>query len=128
MQLDNFKYNTQGGNASARGKAPTAYLPKDNVSEAALKIAIWEETLRRFNIAEARYRGAQTQSQTSVANEDKAGCFSPAPVEHYYEQPLPLAASPRHLSIRFNANKNSLKRGWANGSAEAAPPPFSLLL
>lgn len=59
MQLDNFKYNTQGGNASARGKAPTAYLPKDGASEAALKIAIWEETLRRFNIAEARYRGAQ---------------------------------------------------------------------
>ncbi len=93
MQLDNFKYDTQGGTVSGRGSVPSARLPLNNGSEEALKIAIWEETLRRYDIAESRYRDVKTKVRTSVENEDKAGCFSTASVEKYYEQPLPAESS-----------------------------------
>ena len=32
---------------------------------------------------------AKTKASVSVEDEDKAPCFSEAPVEHYYEAPVP---------------------------------------
>lgn len=115
MQLDNFKYNNQGGNTTAKEKTPTARLPLFSNSEPALKVAIWEETLRRYKIAEARFKGVKTQVQTSVANEDKAGCFSPAPIEKYYEQPLSKASS------SFNTDEWKHKMNEVSAAFKAFP-------
>lgn len=88
MKLDNFKYATQGGTTS--GKPEKEYvqlLPLDCSSPDAVRTAIWKETLRRYNIAQSRYKLYKAKALTSVASEDTTGCFSPAPKEVYYEAP-----------------------------------------
>ena len=55
----------------------------------ATRQAIWAESMKRYDFAVEAYQRAKTQSQVSVADEDKAPSFSAAPVEKYYEAPLP---------------------------------------
>ena len=85
-QLDNFKFETQGSGSGRGGSAST--LPLDCSSPAAIRQNIWTETLRRYKIAQDRLTQAISRSQTQVDNEDSAGCYSQAPVETYYEEPL----------------------------------------
>lgn len=93
MRLDNFKYATQGGTASGkRDKEYVQLLPLDCSSPDAVRSAIWKETLRRYNIAQSRYKLYKARALTSVANEDTTGCFSPAPKEVYYEAPAGAGA------------------------------------
>ena len=88
--LDNFKYNAMGAPADQRGNVRVAYLGLDDEKGAdATRQAIWAEVMKRYDFAVEAYQRAKTQSQVSVADEDKAPSFSAAPVEKYYEAPLP---------------------------------------
>ena len=88
--LDNFKYNAIGAPADQRGNVRVAYLGLDDEKGAdATRQAIWAEVMKRYDFAVEAYQRAKTQSQVSVADEDKAPSFSAAPVEKYYEAPLP---------------------------------------
>lgn len=96
--LDNFKYNAMGTWPNRNGNYPAVYLPlEDAGSEEGIRQAIWSEVLKRYNFATDNYEKAKTRSSVSVADEDKAPCFSDAPVEKYYEAPIP--AEKQHLDI-----------------------------
>lgn len=97
-ELDNFKYNTQGGmyGPHAQG-AQGVILPLDD-DEDAIREAIWREVLMRYEFARNMYEQVKTRASVSVADEDKAPCFSKAPVEHYYE--APLAAGMQKMDIK----------------------------
>lgn len=88
-ELDNFKYNGQGSvvGPNAQG-ARGVVLPLDNDAPDAIREAIWRETLRRYEYARNVYDQTKTRAAVSVEDEDKAPCFSEAPVEHYYEPPV----------------------------------------
>ncbi len=88
-KLDNFKYSTQGQQMVQRQatSAPTM-LPLDDNATEGIRAAIWKETNKRYKFACQVYDETKTKAATSVANEDKADCFSDAPVEKYYEQPI----------------------------------------
>ena len=76
--------------ADQRGNVRVAYLGLDDEKGAdATRQAIWAEVMKRYDFAVEAYQRAKTQSQVSVADEDKAPSFSAAPVEKYYEAPLP---------------------------------------
>ena len=88
-KLDNFKYISQG-QQTIQGRAissPTA-LPLDDNATDGIRAAIWEETNSRYKYACQVYDETKTKAATSVANEDKADCFSDAPVAKYYEEPI----------------------------------------
>ena len=88
-KLDNFKYMSQG-QQTMQGRAisaPTA-LPLDDDATDGIRAAIWEETNSRYKYACQVYDETKAKAATSVANEDKADCFSDAPVEKYYEKPI----------------------------------------
>lgn len=87
--LDNFKYNPMGIYPMGQGNYGGAVLPYEDDCEAAIRQAIWREVLRRYMFATIIYDKTKTQANVSVADEDKAPCFSAAPVEKYYEAPLP---------------------------------------
>ena len=53
-----------------------------------LRAGIWSEVRRRYDFDVNVYRETQAKVSTNVADEDTAACFSKAPVEQYYEQPL----------------------------------------
>lgn len=90
MELDNFKYNPMGSPTTTRTSSSKAYLPIEGDNwEDAIRQAIWAETESRYEFAVESYQQAKTKSTVSVADEDKAPCFSEAPVEKYYEAPLP---------------------------------------
>ena len=90
MELDNFKYNPMGSPTTTRTSSSMAYLPVEGDNwEDAIRQAIWAETESRYEFAVQSYQQALTKSKVSVADEDKAPCFSEAPVEKYYEAPLP---------------------------------------
>lgn len=91
--LDNFKYTTQGTQTvQGAAIAKPAMLPlEDNVSDG-IKAAMTKEVNSRYNYACTMYQQAKAKAATSVANEDKAPCFSDAPVEHYYEPAIPASA------------------------------------
>ena len=90
MELDNFKYNPMGSPTTTRTSSSMAYLPIEGDNwEDAIRQAIWAETESRYEFAVESYQQAKTKSTVSVADEDKAPCFSEAPVEKYYEAPLP---------------------------------------
>lgn len=93
MSLDNFKYTTQG-QQTMRGMAimPPAILPLDDNATEGLKAAIAREVNNRYDFACVMYNQAKAKMSTSVANEDKAPCFSKALAEHYYAAPIPAAA------------------------------------
>ena len=90
--LDNFKYTSQGGRMTRTGQVEQGVmLPLDNGNADALKEAIWRGVLSRYDHAVEVWGQTRSQANVSVADEDKAGCFSEAPVEKYYEEPLPAA-------------------------------------
>lgn len=91
-ELDNFKFQSQGEYPNS---LPT-YLPLEDEADAGIRTAIWRETLKRYEFASAIYEQTKIQASTSVGNEDKAPCFSDAPVEKYYEAPV----SQQQLNIR----------------------------
>lgn len=86
--LDNFKYTVVGTPISNSG--PTfAELPiDDEQNEDAIRQAIWMEVCGRYSFATEIYERTKAQSKVSVKGEDKSPCFSSAPVENYYEEPL----------------------------------------
>lgn len=90
-ELDNFKYNSQGAAVGlpGQGSAMGAYLPLEDRFTESIREAIWQETLKRYQIARDHYENAKTKASVSVEDEDKAPCFSESPVENYYEAPLP---------------------------------------
>lgn len=87
--LDNFKYNAMGIYPDRGGNYRAVYLPLEDDAEEGIRQAIWSEVIRRYDFATDSYEKAKTQSSVSVADEDKAPCFSAAPVEKYYEAPIP---------------------------------------
>ena len=88
-ELDNFKYNAQGGIAGPNAQgARGVILPLDDDASDAIREAIWRETLQRYEYARVMYDQAKTKASVSVEDEDKAPCFSAAPVEYYYEAPV----------------------------------------
>ena len=98
-ELDNFKYNLQGANVGPNGQgARGVILPLDDNATEGIREAIWRETLKRYEFARAMYDQAKTRATVSVADEDKAPCFSGAPAEHYYE--APLAAGKQKMDIK----------------------------
>lgn len=89
MELDNFKKNAMGTWKDRNGNYVAAFLPvDDSETDAAVKQAIWSEVLKRYEFAVQTYRATKAQSSVSVEDEDKAPCFSSAPVEKYFEAPL----------------------------------------
>ena len=89
-ELDNFKYNQQGGVAGEKSRgAQGVFLPLDDAASEAIREAIWRETLKRYEFARNMYDQVKTKTSMSVEDEDKAPCFSEAPVEDYYEAPVP---------------------------------------
>ena len=87
-RLDNFKLITQGAaNTQGRDIAPWVLPMNDNDVEG-IRAGIWSEVRRRYDFAVNVYRETQAKVSTNVADEDTAACFSVAPVEQYYEQPL----------------------------------------
>lgn len=90
MQLDNFKYNNMGTVTDENGNCYGRSLPlSDEGGEACVRQAIWKEVVERYDFAVEMYQKALTRNKVSVANEDKSDCFSTAPVEKYYEAPVP---------------------------------------
>lgn len=85
-EADNFKLNPMG--TSQVNNYSGSLLPLDDDGEAAIRDGIWKETLKRYRFAKDMYKQMETQSNVSVEGEDKSPCFSPAPVEEYYEAPL----------------------------------------
>lgn len=63
------------------------FLPLDDAAPEAIREAIWRETLKRYEFARNMYDQVKTKTSMSVEDEDKAPCFSEAPVEYYYEAP-----------------------------------------
>ena len=87
--LDNFKYITQGQqNIQGRALSMPTWLPMGADDTEGIKAAIWDETNRRYKYACKVYDETKAKAATSVANEDKAACFSDAPVEKFYEEPI----------------------------------------
>lgn len=87
MELDNYKYSIQ---ADPSGHDVVTF-PFDGSTDA-IATNIWSVTLDRYRLAKSVYEQTRSRAATTVADEDKAPCFSPAPVERYYEAPLPEAA------------------------------------
>lgn len=89
-ELDNFKYNPMGSPQTTRTSSSVAFLPVEGDDcEEAICQAIWAEVLSRYDFAVQSYQQVKTKSSVSVADEDKAPCFSESPVEKYYEAPIP---------------------------------------
>lgn len=93
MTLDNFKYSNQAiPQVYGRQTAQTVTLPFEDDATDGITTNIWNATLTRYRYAQAMYEQAKSKAATSAADEDKAPCFSKAPVETYYETPLPASA------------------------------------
>ena len=87
-KLDNFKYQNQGSGGTQRN-GYGINIPITGSIIPSMRQAIWHEVLRRYQIAVNNYNSAKAQAFTNTEDEDKASCFSQAPVERYYEQPIP---------------------------------------
>ena len=100
-ELDNFKYNNQGSGAMGKdarnGKG--VLIPVSGQVIPAMRQAIWKEVLRRYDVALGNLEQAKTKTLTGQDNEDKAPCFSKAPVEKYYE--VELAEDQKQLDAEF---------------------------
>lgn len=127
MSLDNFKFSTQGAPQKNR-QSPTVTIPYEDEASDAIKAKIWTATIQRYRYAEAAYEQALSKAATSTGNEDKAACFSAAPVEQYYEASpteqeisIDTAGWKRRLNkvtVVFN-NNPSLENGTATLNFEA---------
>ncbi len=91
-ELDNFKYMNQG-TQQYKGMAvsQSTMLPLDDNAYDGIRAAIWDETNKRYKYACKIYDETKTKMATSAENEDKAACFSDAPVEKYYEEPIEVS-------------------------------------
>lgn len=89
MTLDNYKYYPMGAEVSERGISFASLPIDDQDNEDAIRQAIWMESSSRYAFAVNMYEHTKAQTKVNVKNEDKAHYFSPAPVESYYEEPLP---------------------------------------
>lgn len=85
--FDNFKYNSQCVPSRDGRSASTVTIPYDDNAKDGITTNIWEATLTRYNYSLAAYQQAKSKASTTTADEDKAPCFSAAPVEKYYENP-----------------------------------------
>ena len=87
-ELDNYKFENQGiadsGNRGASGDA--VCLSGGPLRQ--YRDEIWYSAMNRYNTAVRRYEEATAKSRTDAEFEDKAPCFSDAPVESYYEEVL----------------------------------------
>lgn len=66
-------------------------IPIEN-DAAALRAAIWYNTDQKYKRSIELLMAVETNVKVKVENTDKAGDFSPAPVEKYLEKPVTLAA------------------------------------
>lgn len=99
--LDNFKYKNQGSGATGQNarNGQGVLIPLSGQVIPAMRQAIWKETLRRYDVALGNLEQAKSKTLTGQDNEDKAPCFSKAPVESYYEEDL--AEGQKHIDINF---------------------------
>ena len=74
---------------NGRQASQGALLPLTDGFSDALRESIWQETLARYEFARNQYESTKSKATVSVEDEDKAPCFSEAPVSSYYEAPLP---------------------------------------
>lgn len=82
-QLDNFKYTTQGTQQyQGMSVSQPTMLPLDDNATDGIRAAIWKETNSRYKYACQVFDEAKTKVATTAANEDKAACFSDAPVRN----------------------------------------------
>lgn len=100
-ELDNFKYKNQGSGATGQNarNGQGVLIPLSGQVIPAMRQAIWKETLRRYDVALGNLEQAKSKTLTGQDNEDKAPCFSKAPVESYYEEDL--AEGQKHIDINF---------------------------
>ena len=100
-ELDNFKYKNQGSGATGQNarNGQGVLIPLSGQVIPAMRQAIWKETLRRYDVALGNLEQAKSKTLTGQDNEDKAPCFSKAPVESYYEEDL--AEEQKHIDINF---------------------------
>ena len=87
MASDNFRIRQMGAVGNQFG-LPSALLPLDD-GEKAIRQAVWSETNSRYRFAVDVYQNERASRSVNVEQEDKAPCFSEAPVEKYSEAPLP---------------------------------------
>lgn len=88
-RLDNYKYTTQAVQSRQGQQAPVMLVSLDDDAAESLRASIWEELQKRYDTALSVYEQTKSKLTTSAAQEDKADCFSDAPVESYYEDPVP---------------------------------------
>ena len=90
MAFDNFKFNNQGSGATGQNarNGKGVVIPLTGAVTPAMRQGIWREVMRRYRVAEENLQQARSKTLTGQDNEDKAPCFSKAPVETYYEAPL----------------------------------------
>lgn len=82
MALDNYKQDNNGG------RQQVATLPFEDTATDGITTNLWQGTLGAYNGAVEAYENAKSKAATTAADEDKAPCFSKAPVEHHVEAPL----------------------------------------
>lgn len=89
-ELDNFKYSSQGLiNFNGTPVSPM-YLPLNDSYSDAIRQAIWQETIKRYDFAANVYEQTKSRAATTVEDEDKSPCFSKAAIETYYEAPVSI--------------------------------------
>ena len=84
-ELDNFKYENQSQGRYYGGNGGSQAIPYTDNAIMAVRQGIWGETMKRYDMALNNYNDAVSRMKTNADNEDKAPCFSDAPVETYYE-------------------------------------------
>lgn len=89
MKFDNFKYNSQCMPSRNGRSAATVTIPYDDNAVNGITTNIWNATCSRYDYSLMAYEQAKSKASTSTAEEDKAPCFSSAPVEKYFENPYP---------------------------------------
>ncbi len=91
-ELDNFKYESQSRNGYYGGNGMSQAIPFTDNAIMAVRQGIWNETMKRYDMALSNYNDAVSRMKTNADNEDKAPCFSDAPAEMYYEPAYPQQA------------------------------------
>ncbi len=94
-ELDNFKFECQTGTANQYGGTSSGQavnVPYTDNAIMAVRQGIWSETMKRYTASVNALSAAASKMMTNADNEDKSPCFSDAPAEQYYEEPLPASA------------------------------------
>ena len=87
-ELDNYKFENQGiDDPNNRGAGGDAVCLSGGPLRQ-YRDEIWNSAMNRYKTAVRRYEEATAKSKTDAEFEDKAPCFSDAPVESYYEVAL----------------------------------------